>query len=157
MHGPLLLRAYAPPPSRPAAADDALSEQLAGKGYTLVCASHAADLASGCPAYFVALRWEAPYVAASCVFQVCSTLLDPCPTPPGAPPRSEERREVVLAIRGTFSPEDAFVDLLATGGAAFAKAGVKQILDSGHPPPPLFPGSPLPPVPGRPPTCPESI
>lgn len=30
-------------------------------------------------------------------------------------PRSEERREVVLCCRGTFSPEDAFVDLLATG------------------------------------------
>lgn len=30
---------------------------------------------------------------------------------------SEERREVALVIRGTWSPEDAFFDLLATGEA----------------------------------------
>jgi len=39
----------------------------------------------------------------------------PTPTLPPLVFRSEERREVLLCCRGTFSPEDAFVDLLATG------------------------------------------
>lgn len=38
------------------ATDEALSEQLASRGYALLAACHAADLASSCPAYFLALR-----------------------------------------------------------------------------------------------------
>lgn len=33
---------------------------------------------------------------------------------------SEEQQEVVLVIRGTFSAEDAFFDLLANGAAAWS-------------------------------------
>ncbi|KAL4435196.1 hypothetical protein ABPG77_001878 [Micractinium sp. CCAP 211/92] len=63
--------------------DETLREQLAERGFTLLCASYVADLDSGCPAYFLCI--------------------------------SEDEGEVALVIRGTFSAEDAFFDLLANG------------------------------------------
>ncbi|EFN52035.1 hypothetical protein CHLNCDRAFT_139223 [Chlorella variabilis] len=62
--------------------DEGLANQLSSQGFTLLCASHTADISSGCPAFFL-----------------------------------EGEQEVMLVIRGTFSPEDAFLDLLATGEA----------------------------------------
>ena len=47
---------WLPPPPVPWPADEGLSKQLSSRGYTLLCASHAADLSNGCPAYFLAIR-----------------------------------------------------------------------------------------------------
>lgn len=49
--GPRCSLAPPPPP-----ADETLSEQLAERGYVLLAACHESDLASGCPAYFLAIK-----------------------------------------------------------------------------------------------------
>lgn len=142
----------------------------------LLAACHESDLASGCPAYFLAIKcapglikFQAAILSVPvellrsrlrqgsnnnagcakatttmratqehcvCVVHLATSLVQ-CgtpsprlplrPAPHNLPPctsssahpnfflRSEEQREVLLCCRGTFSPEDAFVDLLATG------------------------------------------
>lgn len=58
------------------------------------------------------------HTLAAAAAQACSTQpasLHLLFRPPNFFLRSEEQREVLLCCRGTFSPEDAFVDLLATG------------------------------------------
>lgn len=135
-------------------ADETLREQLAERGFTLLCASYVADLDSGCPAYFLCIRQGqhsraqhskvrhgggaadatsaagcllgalpegcAPFMGSSrppapplLLCRCC--LWCPSPLPWLAPWCSEDEGEVALVIRGTFSAEDAFFDLLANG------------------------------------------
>ena len=80
--------------------DATLSEALSTRKFHLLATKYEADLSSGCPAYFLALSTT-----------------------------EKERKEVVLCVRGTYSPEDVFTDLLAVG---VAFGGVKEGDESGN-------------------------
>ena len=74
--------------------DETLNEVLNNKGYSLLCAKYKPELMpTGSPAYYLAIR------------------------------NSEgEYKEVLLVVRGTYSPEDVFTDLFASG-VSFGSSG----------------------------------
>ena len=75
--------------------DQKLNEALGGRGYRLLMACYDADFASGCPAYYLAVNQDTS----------------------GGVEKGQSQKEIVLCVRGTYSPEDVFTDLIATGCA----------------------------------------
>jgi len=78
--------------------DVSLSDALVQEGYGLLAAQYAPDISRGCPAYYLALA--------------------------DSDSSSSPEKEVLLCIRGTYSAEDVFTDLLAVG-SSFGETGHK--------------------------------
>jgi hypothetical protein len=72
--------------------DGALGDALRTTGYGLVAAKYEPDITSGCPAYYLAMSNKNNK-------------------------KNTDIEEIVLCIRGTYSPEDVFTDLLMVGVA----------------------------------------
>lgn len=74
--------------------DAELGPALEDKGYRLLAAQYVPDFDLGCPAYYLALS---------------------TPGTNASSPSAKQEKEVLLCVRGTYSPEDVFTDLIAVG------------------------------------------
>ena len=93
--------------------DAVLAPALESKGYRLLAAQYTPDFGEGCPAFYLALSVPGSN----------STTRNP---EIGRP-----QKEVLLCLRGTYSPEDVFTDLIATG-TTFAAGLTPGVACSAH-------------------------
>ncbi len=92
--------------------DTVLADTLRPLGYRLLAAKYEPDITSGCPAYYLAMSNTSATKTTITTADGNSTS-----THHATSTGEEQREEVILCIRGTYSPEDVFTDLLMVGVA----------------------------------------
>ncbi|KAG7670917.1 hypothetical protein Ndes2526B_g01318 [Nannochloris sp. 'desiccata'] len=92
--------------------DAVLSDALITRGFRLLAAKYEPDITSGCPAYYLAMSTTSYSSGSS---RTASVIEESSGGATGGD--GKNIGEVILCIRGTYSPEDVFTDLLMVGVA----------------------------------------
>jgi len=96
--------------------DAVLSDALISRGFRLLAANYETDISSGSQAYYLAMS-TTPYSSSSLASPTRTTSAIGGSEGGGSGGDSKNTGEVMLCIRGTYSPEDVFTDLLMVGVA----------------------------------------
>jgi hypothetical protein len=95
--------------------DAVLSDALITRGFRLLAAKYEPDITSGCPAYYLAMSTAPSSPSSSGASSTGATSAIEGNRGGDTGVESKNSGEVILCIRGTYSPEDVFTDLLMVG------------------------------------------